>query len=124
MSTRKAPGERDGMPVDMNSILIKYTLMGDLNLNGKIDPDDFFYMDRAFAQGYNAANPYLNGDINYDGLINADDYTLLDRAYAMQVLAATTQAPASLAISAVPEPATVGLLTFLLPVFVRRRRIA
>jgi hypothetical protein len=115
----------DGVAVDMNSILIKYTLMGDLNLNGKIDPDDYFYLDRGFAVGYNPANPYLNGDVDYNGIINSDDYAILDRAYAMQVLAAA-QAPSSLSlgISAVPEPATVGLLTFLLPVLARRRRSA
>jgi hypothetical protein len=114
----------DGMPVDMNSILIKYTLMGDLNLNGRIDSDDFFLIDRGFGNGLNSLNPYLNGDIDYNGQINADDYAILDRAYAMQVIAAGGTPSELPRISAVPEPATVGLLTFLLPLLARRRRMA
>ena len=114
----------DGVAVDMNSILIKYTLMGDLNLNGRIDPDDFFLMDRGFATGYNALNPYLNGDIDYNGQVNTDDYTYLERAYSTQLGAPAETTSVYLGISAVPEPATVALLTFLLPVFVRRRRLA
>src|SRR5213075_3435660 len=77
----------DGKPVDMNSILIKYTLMGELNLNGRIDSDDFFFMDKGFANGLNALTPYLSGDIDSTGQINADAYAILARAYAMQVIA-------------------------------------
>jgi hypothetical protein len=114
----------DGFAVDMSSILIKYTLMGDLNLNGKIDSDDFFLIDRGFANGPLASNPYFNGDIDYNGQVNDADYAYIDRAYAMQVIAATDTPSNSILISAVPEPATVGLLTFLCPLLARRRRVA
>jgi len=57
-------------------------------------------------------------------LVNADDYGYIDRAYAMQVIAATDTPSISLGISAVPEPTTVALLTFLSTIFVRRRRSA
>ncbi|HEV8291200.1 MAG TPA: PEP-CTERM sorting domain-containing protein, partial [Tepidisphaeraceae bacterium] len=93
------------------------------NLNGKIDSDDFFLIDRGFSSGI-GSNQYYSGDIDYNGVINADDYAYIDRAFAMQAIAAS-DTPATLAgISAVPEPTTVGLLTFLLPLLARRRRIA
>ena len=109
----------DGFAVDMSSILIKYTLMGDLNLDGRVNADDFFLMDRGFANGI-GSNQYYNGDIDYNGLINADDYTYIDRAYAMQVIA-TSNAPSSfIGISAVPEPTMVGFVMSLTGLLARR----
>ncbi|HMC11049.1 MAG TPA: DNRLRE domain-containing protein, partial [Pirellulaceae bacterium] len=39
-----------GQSVDINSILIRYTLNGDLNLDGDVDGDDYAKMDSGFAQ--------------------------------------------------------------------------
>jgi len=113
----------DGFTVDMNSILIKYTLMGDLNLDGRINADDFFLIDRGFSNGI-GSNQYLNGDIDYNGLVNADDYAYIDRAYAMQAIVAQDHPQTIGGIQSVPEPALVGTLTFLTPIFFRRRRLA
>jgi hypothetical protein len=113
----------DGFAVDINSILIKYTLMGDLNLDGHVNADDFFLMDRGFANGI-GANQYLNGDIDYNGVINSDDYAFIDRAYAMQAIVAQQQPVTLGPIQSVPEPTTVGLLTLLSPLLARRRRVA
>ena len=97
--------------------------MGDLNLNGKIDSDDYFLIDRGFSNGI-GSNQYYNGDIDYNGVINADDYSYIDRAFAMQVIAAQGDLQTLGGIRAVPEPSTVGLLTFLMPLLARRRRSA
>jgi len=113
----------DGFAVDTSSILIKYTLMGDLNLNGRIDSDDYFLIDRGFSNGI-GSNQYYNGDIDYNGVINADDYSYIDRAFAMQVIAAQGDRQTLGGIAAVPEPSTVALLTFLSPLLARRRRLA
>jgi hypothetical protein len=81
----------DGEPVDVNSILVKYTYNGDADLSGKIDADDYFLIDSGFASKLAG---YRNGDFDFNGVIDADDYFLIDRAFAGQTgaLAATEAA--------------------------------
>ncbi len=82
-----------GLPVDANSILVKYTWFGDANLDGIVNADDYFLIDSAFIT---QPAGWYNGDFNYDGLINADDYFLIDSAFIAQ--------SASLASSPNPLP--------------------
>ena len=53
--------------------------MGDLNLDGKINGDDYFRIDQNFP-----ANTfgYAAGDIDYSQKIDADDYFRMDSNYA------------------------------------------
>jgi hypothetical protein len=67
--------------VDTDSVLVKYTLNGDMDLNGVLDADDYFQIDNGFAKG---AQGYRDGDLNYSQSIDADDYFLLDLAFATQ----------------------------------------
>ncbi|HEV8291631.1 MAG TPA: hypothetical protein VGP94_06890, partial [Tepidisphaeraceae bacterium] len=60
-----------GQSVDVNTILIRYTYTGDLNLDLDIDADDYAMMDTGYATH---ATTYQSGDINLDGTINADDF--------------------------------------------------
>ena len=99
-----------GQAVDINSILIRYTFNGDLDLDGGIDADDYARMDAGFAQKLTG---WGHGDLDYSGVINADDFFLIDHAFAAQ-----TPLPAPLAFGAtsVPEPmfvafAVLALLT-------------
>ncbi len=63
-----------------NDILVRYTWIGDANLDGLINADDYFLIDSSFIT--KPANPgYYDGDFTYDGLINADDYFYIDSAY-------------------------------------------
>ena len=57
---------------------------------------------------------------NYDGQINGDDYFLIDNAYAGQGTPFSSGAAAMSGVSAVPEPALLGLLPAAL--LLRRRR--
>lgn len=87
----------DGEQVGANSILIKYTWNGDADLSGKIDADDYFNIDRGFANRLNPNSPYqgyANGDFDYNGTHDADDYFLIDNSYVRQtgVLSSTTAA--------------------------------
>jgi hypothetical protein len=78
----------DGLAIDTNAILVKYTYNGDADLNGKVDADDYFQIDNGFAK---ALKGYRNGDLDFNGVVDADDYFLIDNAFAKQnsVLAAS-----------------------------------
>ena len=58
-----------GQTVDGNAVLVKYTYMGDLNLDGVVDSTDLAMMG-------DAQIGWFGGDINYDGTVNADDWSL------------------------------------------------
>jgi hypothetical protein len=98
-----------GQTVDANTILVRYTWNGDVDLNGKIDADDYFRVDNGFAAGLAG---YRNGDLDFNGHVDADDYFLLDNAFAGQsgVLGSPLIAAAPSSPGVIPEPTTVGLL--------------
>jgi len=79
-------GAFDGVPVDANAILIKYTYDGDSDLDGDVDADDYARIDGGFAQrnsvGFVAS--YRNGDLDYSNSINSDDFFVIDRAFSSQ----------------------------------------
>ena len=75
--------ELGGVPVDANSILIKWTYNGDSDLNGIINADDYARLDLAFASG-SGPTDYFSGDFNYSNTTNSDDYFLIDKAYSGQ----------------------------------------
>lgn len=107
--------ERDGKPVvstfagravDENSVLVAYTWNGDLNLDRRVDADDYFRVDSGFLA---KASGRGNGDVNYDGKINADDYFLIDSSFIGQSAqpmprAASVYAITSEQVVAVPLP--------------------
>jgi len=108
-----------GLSADANSILVKYTLVGDLDLDGDVDADDYSRIDAGYAQHLSG---YWNGDLDYNGRINADDFFAIDRAFSSPL---NQRAGALIAPSAaVPEPAAIGLGVILAAAFnVRSRRV-
>jgi hypothetical protein len=70
----------DGVTLDGDAILFKYTYVGDTNLNGVIESDDFFNIDSAFPASGSVFGQ-TNGDFDLNGAIDADDYWLLDANY-------------------------------------------
>jgi autotransporter-associated beta strand protein len=115
-------------------VLIKYTYYGDTNLDGKVDASDYSRIDAAYLA--DKSNPtaltgWYNGDFNYDGVINGSDYTLIDNAFNTQgayiasaIASPTDQIAGSDATStsAVPEPASLGLLGIGATTLLSRRR--
>jgi autotransporter-associated beta strand protein len=104
-------------PVD-GDILVKYTYYGDANLDGAVDGSDYTLIDAGFASN-GALTGWYNGDFNYDGKIDGSDYTLIDNAFNTQgaslgsnpaAIIASNTAQFAGGSSAVPEPATLGLL--------------
>ena len=103
-------GSLDGVSTVDGDVLIKYTYFGDTDLSGVVDGTDYSRIDSGFLTG---ATGWFNGDFNYDGVINGSDYTLIDNAYNRQGASLAAQAAvatAQIATSAVPEPATLGLM--------------
>jgi lysozyme len=65
-----------GETVDSTSVLIRFTLIGDGNLDGAVNADDYALID--LYSTTSGSNGYFRGDYNLDGSINADDYALID----------------------------------------------
>ena len=80
----------NGQTVDATTVLMKYTLAGDANLDGKIDGDDYFKIDAGIASHVTG---YANGDFNYDGRIDADDYFIIDSHFKKNAVALSVALP-------------------------------
>jgi beta-glucanase (GH16 family) len=99
-----------GQTVDETSVLVKFTLSGDANLDGSVNLIDFNKLAANFGQG---GRLWFEGDFNYDGLVNLSDFNLLAGNFG--------QTLAPIELSNVPEPAWLGLVA-LSSALVRRRR--
>jgi GH25 family lysozyme M1 (1,4-beta-N-acetylmuramidase) len=102
-----------GQPIDTTSVLIRYTLYGDTNLSGVVDIADFSNL----AANFNVFVPrWSRGDFNFDGVVSVADFALLAANF-NQSIAAEIARPA-----AVPEPATVAVLSAAASILLTRRR--
>ena len=72
-----------GEPVGPHDLLLKYTYIGDANLNGVVSFDDYVGMDNAFF-GLIPNLGWATGDVNFDNAINFDDYSKVDQAFFFQ----------------------------------------
>jgi hypothetical protein len=85
-----------GETVTASDILVKYTYVGDANLDGQVDGSDYTKIDN----GYNAdLSGWSNGDFNYDGSVNGSDYTLIDNAFNTQGSPIVNSAPTNIQVS-------------------------
>jgi hypothetical protein len=70
-----------GETVDATCVLVKYTYVGDVNLDGGITGDDYSVVDGGMPSNKTG---FANGDLNFDGLIGGDDYFLIDSNFPAQ----------------------------------------
>jgi autotransporter-associated beta strand protein/probable HAF family extracellular repeat protein len=117
----------DGTSPSASAVLVRYTYYGDANLDGKVDGSDYSRIDAGFLAH---ATGWYNGDFNYDGVIDGSDYTLIDNAYNSQggvlpnasIASEVTPTAEIASSSAVPEPTSIALLAWALPMLLGRRR--
>jgi hypothetical protein len=67
-----------GEAVSAGDVLLGVREFGDLNLDRRIDIDDYFAIDVGYSRRHAG---YLNGDFDYDEDIDADDYFLIDLGF-------------------------------------------
>ncbi len=126
-----------GIGLATTDILVMYTYAGDVNLDGKINGDDYFRIDQGFSGHLTG---YENGDLNYDGRVDADDYFIIDRNYVKQggnifasgepVMGDGTAidsmggvaADSTGSLQAVPEPGVMGVVLLGMGIGSRRRK--
>jgi hypothetical protein len=124
----------DGVVAGLSSgqIEIKFTLLGDANLDGLVSGDDFTIL--AANLGKQVTN-WDQGDFFYTGLVTGDDYTALVGNLGKTASGADIQLPAAdyLAVDAfaaanglmadVPEPASATTLAIAsIGLLIRKRR--
>jgi hypothetical protein len=97
--------------VDDTSVVVRYTLLGDTNLDGVVNAVDFNALASNF--GGDPGKTWINGDANYDGVVNTADFNALASNF-NQPLAAPALG------GLVPEPGIL-ILAALIPISGRRR---
>jgi hypothetical protein len=102
-----AYGTIDGFSPSPTDIIVKQTIFGDADLNGKVDAADYALIDNGY-NSHGSVGGWINGDFNYDGVINGDDYTLIDNAF-------NTQADATVTAKAIADAATQILADTIIP---------
>lgn len=114
----------DSQPLTGGEVLVKYTLLGDTNLDGLVDGADFSFLASNFGQ---SGKQWTNGDFNFDGVVDGADFSLLASNFGLSVASFPASLPQPSEIgglgATVPEPATLSLLTLVAGgLFARRPR--
>ncbi len=109
-----------GQQVDGDAVLIRLTRLGDANLDGTVNLADFNRLAAGF--GTTSGAVWTQGDFDYNGTVNLADFNRLAANFGLSAAGAeVTPADWAALASAVPEPATLGLLP-LTALAARRRR--
>jgi hypothetical protein len=108
--------EYEGVGVDGESVIGKYTYVGDANLDGQVDAFDYSVVDDNFG----SSASFVGGDLNGDGFVDAFDYSSIDDTFGAGVNSPLR--PAGTTEVFIPEPSSVGLMMLCGGVMGRRNR--
>ncbi len=97
-----------GMTVPGNSVIGKYTYLGDTNMDGQVSAQDYTAVDANIGTSVDVGISWFYGDTNFDGNIDATDYTAIDASLGLG--AGNPLAAASLSVAAVPEISSAGAI--------------
>jgi hypothetical protein len=124
-------GNWGGVPVDGTTMLARYTLLGDVNLDGTVDFNDLAKL----AQNYNnldGSRVWTDGDFTYEGAVDFNDLAAMAQNYNSSLPAAAElaavgasaafQEDLARAFAQVPEPGGLGIVLLSACGFARRRR--
>ena len=112
--------------VGAGGVSVRYTLLGDANLDGSVDFNDFLVLQNNFNQ----PGVFSQGDFNYSGSVDFNDFLVLQNNFNQSVtgvpVTVTRQQVAALTAfaeaNAVPEPATLAVVGLGALLLGRRRR--
>jgi len=118
-----ADGIVAGLP--SGEIEIMFTLLGDANLDGTVNAEDFTLFSEHLGQ---SGQTWDDGDFNYDGTVNAEDFTSfsanLGQTASLAAQAGILNSANAINLANVPEPACAGMMVIAgLGILRRRRRI-
>jgi hypothetical protein len=105
-------GTFSGQAVDATTVLVKFTYLGDADLDGDVDVNDLGKL----ASSWQTAGPWTSGDFDYDGSIGVNDLGMLATNWQAGVGSplgpALAEALPGFGLPGihVPEPAQFGLL--------------
>jgi endoglucanase len=93
---------KDGVVAGLPSgeIEIMFTLLGDANLDGTVNSEDF----TLFSQDLGQAGMWDQGDFNYDGTVNSEDFTLFSHNLGQFAVLAGVSDPALATSSSTLSP--------------------
>jgi hypothetical protein len=99
----------DLIPVDVSAVLIRYTRLGDTNLDGTVNLQDFNRLAANF--GLTGGALWSQGDFNYDGNVNLQDFNRLAGQFGLSAGADGVVGAEDWAalFGAVPEPSLPAL---------------
>ena len=114
-----ADGVVAGLP--SGEIEIMFTLLGDANLDGTVNSEDFTLFSEHLGQ---SGMTWDDGDFNYDGTVNAEDFTLFSANLNQSATLAANALGAANGINLanVPEPICAGMMVMGGLGILRRRR--
>jgi autotransporter-associated beta strand protein len=90
-----------GATVDATSVLIRFTRLGDANLDGVVSFEDL----QRLELGFGGAGGWTDGDFNYDGVVNRADLAIVEDNMGLK---APLFVEANQSATDVPEPMGVG----------------
>ena len=98
-----------GQDVDDTALLVKFTWVGDLDLDGRVNFSDLIVFNGTYDDGATTGRFWYEGDFDYDGTVSFSDLLLLNGAY--------DESKASM-----PEPGALSVLAAAAGVGALRRR--
>jgi hypothetical protein len=70
-----------GVDVDNTALLIKFTWVGDLNIDGRVNFSDLVVFNGSYDDGVTSNHFWYEGDFDYNGVVDFSDLVLFNGAY-------------------------------------------